>query len=226
MFTDAQLLPISALQHLLFCERQCALIHVERLWAENRLTVEGRQLHRKAHDEKARHRNPRPGVRVTRGLQLVSHPLGLFGVADVVEFHGGNMDDGQASADAQFSAIVPIEYKRGRPKSHDADKVQLAAQAMCLEQMLDAFIPAGAIYYGRTRRRLDVMIDDDLRATTETAAKRLHEMIASGTTPTARREPKCDKCSLLNLCLPDALGPRRTAAKYLADATIAVLTGA
>lgn len=210
MFREDQLLPISALQHLLFCERQCALIHVERLWAENRLTVEGGQLHRKAHDPK-KGPHTRAGVRSARGLQLVSYRLGLFGVADVVEF---------ASPDAHQPPL-PIEYKRGRPKKHDADLVQLCAQAMCLEEMLDLDAPivAGAIFYGQTRRRLDVPFDNSLRDKTRAAAARFHEIIRTGVTPTARREKKCDRCSLLNLCLPEALRPRKTPTAYLRQAT-------
>src|SRR5690606_23652838 len=126
----------SALQHLIFCERQCALIHIEGLWAENRLTVEGNHLHRKAHDgpDTARH-----GLRVARGMELVSRELGLIGRADVVEFPA----DGPPR---------PVEYKRGRPKRHDADLVQLCAQAMCLEEMLALAepLPKGAIFYGQT----------------------------------------------------------------------------
>lgn len=198
MSTDGDLLPISALQHLLFCERQCALIHVERLWAENRLTVEGRLLHGRVHEEDDR---TRAGVRVAHGLQLVSQRLGLYGVADVVEF-------------SDAGVAFPIEHKRGRPKSHDADVVQLCAQASCLEEMTTQPVPEGALFYGRTRRRLRVVFDDTLRRRTERAATRLHELIRTAVTPLARREPKCDRCSLLNLCLPDAISTRRTVARY------------
>lgn len=194
MYAEDQLLPISALQHLLFCERQCALIHIERLWAENRLTAEGRLLHTRAHDGRA----SRSGaLRVARGLALRSMRLGLTGYADVVEFHAPS-DGGSAQR------LVPIEYKRGKPKIHDADRVQLCAQAMCLEEMLTVPVPSGQIFYGETRRREDVVFDESLRGTTEAASDRLHALIAVGETPTARREPKCDACSLLDLCLPGA----------------------
>ncbi len=199
---QADLLPISALQHLLFCERQAALIHVERLWAENRLTVEGGQLHRKAHEGPP---SRREDVRTERGLPLVSHRLGLTGVADVVEFRQGDPP-------------LPIEYKRGRSKTHDADRVQLCAQALCLEEMLDldpGRIAAAELFYGRTRRREKVPLDDELRSKTENAVRRLHQMIRDRETPIASRQPKCDRCSMLNLCLPDALGPRRTVQRYL-----------
>lgn len=211
-FPDARLLPISALQHLLFCERQCALIHIERLWADNRLTVEGSIMHKKAHNPKKMSGDVRGGAHTTRGLELVSHRLGLAGVADVVQF----------PPPEERAPPVPIEYKRGKPKKHDADLVQLCAQAMCLEEMLalsPGTIAAGAIFYGQTRRRLDVALDASLRAKTEAAAARLHELVELGVTPIARREKKCDRCSLLNLCLPDALRPIKTPAAYLRQAT-------
>ncbi|HRP63849.1 MAG TPA: CRISPR-associated protein Cas4 [Phycisphaerales bacterium] len=206
----ADILPISALQHLIFCERQCALIHIERLWAENRLTVEGQHLHRKAHDGSD---TTRRGVKTARGMELVCQRLGLFGKADVVEFHP--VGNGR-------TVPFPIEYKRGKPKSNDCDRVQLGAQALCLEEMIGVSVPAGAIFYGRTRRRIDVMIDPSLRRRVEEAAHRLHELIESGETPIAPREPKCDQCSLLNLCLPHANRPRRTASSYLSHAIAAV----
>lgn len=205
-FVDGQLLPISALQHLLFCERQCALIHLEGLWAENRLTAEGRLLHKKVHeaDDEQRRR-----TRLIRGLELTSQRLGLYGIADMVEFR----DDAPPK---------PIEYKHGRPKASRADTVQLCAQALCLEEMLDQHVPEGAAFYGKTRRRLVVAFDTGLRAATEAAAGRLHLLIRGGVTPKAQREPKCDRCSLQSLCMPDVLGPRATASRYL-QATVAEL---
>lgn len=206
MFDDDALLPISALQHLLFCERQCALIHVERLWIENRLTVEGRHMHEKAHEAPGETRGT---MRIARGVQLRSLRLGLVGVADVVEFERDK---------SGHSVPFPIEYKRGRPKAHDADRVQLCAQALCLEEMLDVKVPRGALFYGQTRRRRDVLVDATLRQRTEQACARLHDMIGNRETPRARREKKCDSCSLLNLCLPDAVAPSRSAARHFAKA--------
>ena len=187
---------------MLICERQCALIHVEGLWVENRLTVEGRHLHDKAHEGPS---ETRAGARITRGMALRSFRLGLVGKADVVEF-------------PEAGAPFPVEYKRGRPKKHKADEVQLCAQALCLEEMLGVPVPAGSLFYGRTRRRLDVPIDDTLRRLTEQTAGRLHALIASGRTPPAVRERKCESCSLLRVCLPGAMGPRRSATRYMAGA--------
>lgn len=202
------LLPISALQHLLFCERQCALIHLEELWVENRLTAEGRLLHAKVHDADDERRH---GTRILRGLELASQRLGLYGVADVVEF-------------SDNAPPKPIEYKRGRPRAHAADRVQLCAQALCIEEMIGCQVPEGAIFYGKTRRREAVVFDEVLRALTEDTARRLHALIAGGVTPKAQREPKCDRCSLLNLCMPDVLRPRATAARYL-DMAMSELLG-
>jgi len=203
VFAEDDLLPLSALQHLLFCPRQCALIHIEGLWAENTLTIEGQHLHKKADSAKPQARN---GVRIARGLLLRSLRLGLTGKADVVEFH--------RAANASTVAF-PVEYKRGKPKRDECDRVQLCAQALCLEEMLGIAVPAGALFYGRTRHRLDVTFDVSLRALTEQTIRQLHEMVAAGVTPLAIREKKCDRCSLLNLCLPDAYEPRRVASQYL-----------
>lgn len=178
-------LPLSALQHLLCCERQYALIHVERLWEENRFTAEGRVLHEKVDEGRG---ESRPGVRITRSLQLRSEELGLHGVADVVELHRKPEGGWQP---------FPVDYKRGRPKAHDADLVQLCAQAMCLEEGFQTPVPQGALFYGQTRRRLDVLFDAELRDLTTRTAARLHELIGSGVTPRAVREKKCDACSLL-----------------------------
>jgi len=232
MFNEDQMLPISALQHLLFCERQCALIHIEQLWVENRLTVEGRHLHDKAHGQPGPRGGglieARPGVRISRGVRLRSFRLGLFGVADVVEFHSSESDH-QATNAGQYPPNrgtqardppipLPVEYKRGRPKKGDYDRVQLCAQAMCLEEMLHVPVPNGAIFYGRTRRREVVAIDPALRLRTEQAAVRLHELIASGRTPRAAYETKCKRCSLLTLCMPNAAGCGRSAVRFVTRA--------
>lgn len=194
------LLPISALQHLLYCERQCALIHVEQVWAENQFTVEGNVMHEKAHDGPD---ETRAGVRVVRGLAVKSEVLGLSGQCDVVEFH----EPGTRSLElGEGHLVLPIEYKRGKPKAHRADEVQLCAQAMCLEEMLGDSVPEGRIFYGQTRHRTDVAFDAELRALTADTARRLREMIASRRTPPAvYEERKCEACSLKELCMPKAM---------------------
>jgi CRISPR-associated exonuclease Cas4 len=202
MFSEDQLLPLSALQHLLFCERQCALIHIEQAWAENRLTVEGKNLHAKVHEADDESRGD---LRLVRGLRLRSLRLGLVGQADVVEFH--KQGDGWTP--------FPVEYKRGRPKPDACDEVQLCAQAICLEEMTTASIPEGAIFYGQPRRRHAVLLDNHLRAQTESAAQRLHELIGRGETPPAVYEKKCESCSLLNVCMPKTATRTKSARRYL-----------
>jgi CRISPR-associated exonuclease Cas4 len=210
VYAEDDLLPLSALQHLVFCERQCALIHVEGVWADNARTLEGTHLHRKADSGP---RETRRDLRITRTVALRSLRLGLIGKADVVEWHRG--------PDGAWRPF-PVEYKRGRPKSDRCDEVQVCAQALCLEEMLDVRIPAGALFYGLSRRRQDVPFDSRLRALTEDAAARLHVLVASRRTPPARRQPKCDGCSLLPLCMPEPAGPRRSAERYLRNALAAL----
>lgn len=212
MFTEDDLVPLSALQHLLFCERQCALIHVEQIWVENPLTVEGRHLHERVD---AKQGESRGTLVVARGLVLRSLRLGLSGKADLVEFHRSAAGEAGALLPGRSGLWrpFPVEYKRGRPKAHRADEVQLCAQALCLEEMLGAPVPAGALFYGETRRRLDVLLDIPLRVLTEATAARVHELIGSGVTPPPVHEPKCDRCSLLAVCMPEA--PAHSAGKYI-----------
>ncbi len=204
LFSEDELLPLSALQHLMFCARQCALIHVEQVWSENRLTVEGRNLHSRVHEADDESRGD---LRIVRGLRLRSLRLGLVGQADVVEYHrqGGEW------------IPFPVEYKRGRPKPEACDEVQLCAQAMCLEEMTNARIPEGAVFYGQPRRRHPVFFDDRIRTLTESAARRLHELIDRGQTPAALFEKKCESCSLLGVCMPKMAGQTKSAARYLLE---------
>ena len=191
-------LPISALNHLLYCERRAALVHLEQVWAENQFTAEGNVLHETAHsgaDETQR------GMRITRALPLVSVIHAMSGEADIVEFH-------------KNGTVVPVEYKRGKPKLHRADEVQLCAQALCLEEMLNVTISSGCLFYGETRRRTTVAFDEELRTVTIRAIERLHELIVSRVTPLAVREKKCDKCSLLEICMPDAMRFKKGAAAW------------
>jgi CRISPR-associated exonuclease Cas4 len=206
IFTEDQLLPISALQHLLFCPRQCVLIHLERLWEESVLTAEGRIAHEKVDEGGA---ETRAGRKSVFGLPLRSLRLGLIGKADVVEF--SHDENGKMVA-------FPVEHKRGRPKHKDCDRVQLCAQAMCLEEMAGCHVPAGALFYGKTRRREDVIFDDRLRRLTEDTAVRLHELIDAGTTPRAEYSKKCKCCSLVELCMPKVSSAKRSVERYLRKA--------
>ena len=150
MYSESDFVALSALQHFVYCPRQCALIHLEQIWSENTYTAEGREMHERVDDGKTSYRS---GVRITRSEALRSAVLGVSGVADVVEWHKLN----------NHEEPFPVEYKRGKPKQHDADKIQLCAQAICLEEMLSLHIPSGALFYGQTKRRLDVDFDNALR---------------------------------------------------------------
>lgn len=199
------LVPLSALQHFLFCPRQCALIHVEQIWEEDAATAEGRLLHERTD---AGGRESRPGVRVARSLALRSFALGVAGRADVVEFHG--------AARGQRGQPFPVEYKRGKPKAHRADEVQLCAQAICLEEMFSVEVGEGALFYGVTRRRTPVAFDHDLRALTARVAALTRAMIAEGRTPLAVKTPACRRCSLEDACQPDRFERPPSVARWLA----------
>lgn len=203
---EDDLIMLSALQHMVFCPRQCALIHIEQVWAENRQTAEGRIMHERVHEE---NRESRGNLRVEYGVPLRSLRLGLIGKADIVEFH--RQQDGAWQP-------FPVEYKRGKPKADDCDKVQLCAQALCLEEMLNARILKGALFYGKTRRRLDVSFDDRLRQKTEETARNVRVLLDSGRTPAPVYTKKCESCSLVGECLPKTMGKRRSVKSYLAKA--------
>lgn len=197
MQAPAHSIALSALQHYLYCPRQCALIHVEREWAENLATAEGNVLHKNAHSGRG---ESRPGVRIARGLEVRSVGAGLHGVCDVVEIHR----DGR---------LIPIEYKRGKPKAHRGDEIQLCGQAICLEEtfgLKPGGIESGCLFYGKLQRRVVVLMDETLRQLTLEIAQRVRELLEQGATPGAEYSAKlCNPCSLLPLCQPYAQRFRR-----------------
>lgn len=196
---DDDFIPLSALQHYLYCPRQCALIHVEQQWAENRQTAEGRLLHQRADQPQTEQRH---GVHTVTAMPLASPVLGISGIADVVEFHG--------------EQPFPVEYKRGRPKAHRADEVQLCAQALCLEVMLEQPVPEGALFYGETRRRKAIAFDAVLRTLTLDTITATRHLLYGQYTPTAQYQPRrCDACSLIELCQPRLLGRKQTVGQWL-----------
>lgn len=203
MYDIDDLIQLSSLQHFAFCPRQCALIHNEQVWSESILTAEGRLMHERVHEER---RESRRDVRIEYGVPLRSLKLGLIGKADVVEFHC--QEDGSWMA-------YPVEYKRGKPKRDDSDKVQLCAQALCLEEMLSVHITEGALFYGRTRHRLDVVFDETLRSATEDIAAKTHELLEVGRTPPPVYAKRCDRCSLIEICLPRTMQKKRTVKGYI-----------
>ena len=205
-YDEDDLIPLSALQHLLLCKRQCALIHIEQIWIENLYTAEGRIMHERVDTGG---KESRGDVKIEYGLPLRSLKLGLTGKADVVEFHR------EKERGKTRWRPFPVEYKRGKPKKGNWDEVQLCAQALCLEEMLEAEVPSGALFYGKTRRRLDVWFDHPLREATENASKKLHALFESRLTPKPVYEKKCNRCSFVDLCLPKTLGGKRSASNYL-----------
>jgi CRISPR-associated exonuclease Cas4 len=217
-YSEDDLLSLSGLQHLHFCERQWGLIHIEQQWEENRLTAEGRVLHERVHESGS---ESRPGVLVARGLYLQSLRMGLTGQADAVEFQevGGAAPGAiQLPGRKGWWRPFPVEYKRGEPKADSCDEVQLCAQAICLEEMFGAAIGSGALFYGKRRRRTEVRFDAELRAHTEELARRMHQLFSAGATPAAVYMKKCDRCSLFDRCLPRATSKRTTVERYLARA--------
>ena len=224
-FTEDDLLPLSTIQHLLFCERQAALILVERVWADNSLTLEGSRLHRRV-DEKGPRLERRGDLAIARSLALRSFNLGLSGRADVVEFHRrepsavsthpGHLAEAVAvNGLTGFWQPYPVDYKRGRPKRDRSDEAQLCAQAICLEEMLRVRVPEGSLFYGKTKRRLEVVFDDELRGLTRNATEKLHEISRSGKTPSAKKTQKCRRCSLLETCMAEALSRGRSPEAFL-----------
>lgn len=200
---EADLVPLSALQHWLYCPRQCALIHVEQVWADNHATADGQVKHARVN---ALGQEVRCGVRTVTGMPLRSLRLGVSGIADVVELH----------REGKAWRPFPVEHKRGRPKSHRADEVQLCAQAMALEEMFETAIVEGALFYGMPRRRTAVTFDEDLRALTARTARDVRACIAAGSTPAATYEAaRCDPCSLLELCRPQSLDRVRSPRAWL-----------
>jgi CRISPR-associated exonuclease Cas4 len=206
MYAESDLVPISALQHFVVCPRQCALIHLESVWIENERTAEGRVEHERVDRGGA---ETRGAVRRAYGVPLRSLRLGLAGRADVVEF--------LASLGGGAEVPFPIEHKRGRPKIGDEDRVQLCAQALCLEEMLGAPVPAGALFYGRTRRRAEVVFDEALRRRTEAVAAEVRALFEAGATPSPPAVAPCKSCSLLDACRPAAFSSgRRSVANWIA----------
>ena len=201
MYGEDDLLPLSGLQHLAFCERQWALVHIEQVWLENAETLRGEFFHERV--DSHGYACVR-GVRAERRVRVVSRKMGLYGVADIVEF----VNDGD------LAFIRPVEYKVGRPKVEDWDRVQLAAQALCLEEMYGAAIHEGALFYGETRRRERIAFDPNLRKRVGALARRMHELFERGKTPVAERGSRCRRCSLVDMCLP-GIGERDVKAYWM-----------
>lgn len=203
---------LSGIQHFAFCRRQWALIHIEQLWKENVLTFGGRQMHRNADDPFFT--ESRGDVLISRSVPLVSHVLKIYGVADVVEYHRSDTGITISGREGCWIA-VPVEYKAGKKKPDDRDEVQLCAQAICLEEMYQAQIERGYLYYGKTWRRTEVLFDDELRRRVSELVAGMYALYDTGITPPAVLLPHCKNCSLVELCMPAVSSRGRSVDRYL-----------
>jgi CRISPR-associated exonuclease Cas4 len=217
VYEEDSLLQLSGIQHIAFCERQWALIHIEQAWAENLRTLEGKYLHENADDPFKN--ETRSDLRIVRAMPIVSYKLGLRGVADVVEFHKINKElqgiTVQLDKREGWWRPFPVEYKRGRPKPDDRDAVQLCAQAICLEEMLGIIIDYGFLFYAQTKHREKIEFNMVLRMRVEELAGKMHRMYAEGKTPKAQRGKHCSLCSLIERCQPSLTIRHRSVDAYL-----------
>ena len=197
------MLMLSGIQHYMFCPRQWALIHIEQQWADNRLTTEGQLLHKNVDNPFYRQKN---GDTITlRSLHIASKQLGLYGITDAVELLPSDSPEDSITHNRYtgYWKPYPVEYKRGQSKPDERDEVQLAAQAMCLEEMYDINIPYGALYYDEVKHRETIAISDGLRRTTQQCAKQMHDIFKSGIMPKPVKASHCRNCSLKDICMPE-----------------------
>ena len=209
IYAEEDFLPLSGIQHFLFCRRQWALIHIEQQWAENSRTADGQLLHKNAHDPKSHTR--RGDLLTVRGLKIHSARLGLSGECDVVEFRRSPNGVPLAITNGLWLPY-PVEYKRGAAKPSTMDEAQLCAQAICLEEMFCCGVPEGALFYGETRHRQPVTFSPELRQEVNEAAQEMHQLFQRGRTPKVKPTKSCSACSLKNLCLPKLMGTRSISA--------------
>jgi len=214
-YTSDELLPLSGIQHFVFCRRQWALIHVEQQWKENALTAEGRIMHKRADDPFFT--ETRNGVITARSVPIASYRLGLSGVCDVVEFTTSPDGVKLPNRDGLYLA-APVEYKRGKPKREHVDEAQLCAQAMCLEEMLSVTIPRGYLFYGETRHREEVELTAELRTLVQEMSAEMHNYFSRGYTPKVKTSKACRSCSLADICLPKLQEKALPASKYIKQA--------
>ena len=199
MYSEEDYLMLSGIQHFAFCRRQWAMIHIEQQWEENARTTAGELMHKKAHDEKSIEK--RGDLLTVRGLRISSRELGLSGQCDVVEFRRDAGGIELFGYDGKWNP-VPVEYKHGAPKEHQADELQLCAQAICLEEMFQTDIAQGYLFYGENRRRSQIEFTSALRKDVKKLAGEMHELFRRGYTPNVKPTKQCKACSLENLCVP------------------------
>lgn len=210
-YAEDDYLMISGIQHFKFCRRQWALIHVEQQWEDNAHTVVGELMHKKVHDPYLTEK--RKEVIIARAMPVSSRELGISGECDAVEFH--KCEDGiKLYGHRGLYSVYPIEYKKGKPKLTEEDKLQLAAQVLCLEEMFSTQIPEGAIFYGETRRREPVEITKELREEVRDVFREMHGYYSRRYTPRVKYSKSCNACSLKEICLPK-LGKTGSVKSYI-----------
>ncbi len=214
MYTEDELLPISAVAHYVHCPRRFALLHLEQIWADNIFTAEGIVMHEKADSGE---NESRGNLKILRTLRLRSLRLGITGIADVVELHRRETADGGGTIPHVNGTWLPypVEYKRGASKNIESYQVQLCAQALCLEEMLQVSIPEGALFLGLKQHRTPVLFDVALRQATESACQAIHQLFDAEITPQALYSKRCESCSLIELCQPRTVGSGKSAHDWL-----------
>ena len=215
MYEEDEFLQLSGIQHFAFCRRQWALAYIELQWSENVRTVEGKLLHEKAHDVMSREK--RGDLLISRAMPISSRELGISGECDIVEFHRAEVGEGifLQGQEGEWS-VIPVEYKRGSPKPNQVDILQLAAQAMCLEEMLCCSIPYGYLYYGEIRHREKVELTESVRNEVKSMFQEMHQYFARRYTPKVKWSKSCNACSLRDICLP-VLGKGKSAGSYVEE---------
>ncbi len=211
-YAPDDLLPISGIQHFLFCRRQWALIEIEKQWEENVFTIEGTQLHKRVDDPFENQSSP--GLIVSRSVPVCSYNLGLTGVCDVIEFQHAAEGAHLAGRAGTWKPVL-IEYKRGIPKEGKFDEAQLCAQAMCLEEMLSIPVTESYLFYGQTRHRTKVDLNQDLRNLVLQVSHEMQQLYSRGYTPKARYKKECRSCSLVEICLPKMESEKVDVEKYM-----------
>lgn len=211
VYSESDYLMLSGIQHFVFCRRQWALIHIEQEWEENLFTIEGHYLHEKVDDASFRER--RGDTLYIRALPVHSSSLGINGVCDMVELIKDDKGVEIVGEKGRYRP-KPIEYKRGKPKTHEADLLQLTAQVMCLEEMLCTTITEAALFYHEIKRREPVLITDELRQKVKTITKEMHQYFERRYTPRVKTGKHCDSCSMRHICLPELL-ERETVTTYM-----------
>ncbi|MDE6717177.1 MAG: CRISPR-associated protein Cas4 [Muribaculaceae bacterium] len=215
-YSEYEMLQLSGIQHYVFCPRQWALMQLEQVWADNSLTVEGSLLHQNVDNPFLRETNGSQVITL-RGFRLASDTLGLSGVADAIEiypFENAPKSKPAILSSKQYTAL-PIEYKRGKPKISDCDRMQVSAQAMILEEMLGIKIQKGAIFYWEVRHREYFDITDEIKSEVCRLSEEMHAIVKTDKLPRAIKNSHCKNCSLYDYCLPSLKG--KSAKKYLLE---------